>query len=210
MFSKVLSAVALVAIGVFSLVACTQDARVPAPQSVHFQPVSQADDEFEGDEIVDDTEAGARVAAIDTANQYKLKFTVTSACVSGTASVGFRYCEGAISSPSLSGTAINTKAGFKSFSVKRDKLNTTLYKTFDKTKSYTVYIMTAAAQKAVKAVKDANGAVVTPAVSAVPAVYSRLGVLDANPVAEKALNKAGTKRIGRPITTSTTTWTCPN
>ena len=206
MISKIFSAFAVAAVCAVSFVACN-DNNVPVPASQDFSSQSFLADEnsVDANEIFDDSEEGARAAAaIDTANQVKYQIKVTSACVSGSASVGFKYAEGSISSDVLSGTAINTAAGFKSFSVAQAKLNTVLLKTFDKTKSYTVYMLKTASVKAI----PASGS--TPKTAAVPAQYKKVTTLSANPAAAKKMNAAGTKAIGRPITTAVTTLACPS
>ncbi|MBO0950859.1 hypothetical protein [Fibrella forsythiae] len=217
MFRKFLSTVAVAATCAVGFVACN-DNNVPAPVSQDFSAQSFLADSDEGissNEIFDDPydedgNANARLAAIDTANQVKYRVKATSACVSGTASVGFKYVEGTAAAIGtvLSSTAVSSKLGYKSFSIKRADLGMEKLKTFDKTKSYTIFIMSAAAVKAVKAVKYASGTVTSPAVAAVPAQWKAIVQLGTNPPAEKALNKAGTKRIGRPITTAVTILSC--
>ena len=211
MFRKFFSAFAVAAMCAVGLVACN-DNNVPAPVSQDFSAQSfLADSEgLDGSEIFDDAEPGARIAAIDTGMQVKYRILVTSKCVSGTGSAGFKYSESNISSPVLSGTAISTAAGFKSFSVSNAKLNVEQKKTFDKSKTYTIYMMSAASVKGIPAVKNTAGAITTPAVPSVPAQFKRLVVLTPNPPAQKALNAAGTMRVGRPITTAVTTLACPN
>lgn len=210
---KSLLFIALVAVtGVFGTVACdslTNDAVQPSAFSRSTVVDNggftggavSAGDEFAADEAMS-------VAAIDTALQVKVKINVTSAC-SATGNAGFKYIEGNVSTPTVSGTAANAAAGFKGFSVPVAKFNTPILKTFDKTKSYTIY-----AKVPGVASRPASGTMGQPGyvarVPAVPVSYKRVLVLPANPVAEKAMNAAGTKRIGRPITTATTTLGCPS
>lgn len=217
MFKRILLAIALMGSASVGFVACSND-HVPAPVAQDFSAQSfVADgDEADANEIVDDPDEdnpNARAAAaIDTAMQVKYRIKATSACVSGTGSVGFKYAEGTSASIGtvVSATAVSSKLGYKSFSIKRADLNVEKLKTFDKSKSYTIYIMSAAAVKAVKAVKDASGAITTPASPAVPAQWKVIAQLSPNPAATIPLNKAGTKRVGRPVTNDVLTLGCSN
>lgn len=214
---KFLSSFAIAALTIGGIVACNSD-NVPAPVAQDFSAQSFVADgeEANANEIVDDPDEdnpNARAAAaIDTAMQVKYRIKATTPCVSGTTSVGFKYAEGTSASIGtvVSATAVSSKLGFKSFSIKRADLGVEKLKTFDKSKSYTVYIMSAAAVKAVKAVKDANGVVTTPASPAVPAQWKVIAQLSANPAATIPLNKAGTKRVGRPVTNAVTELSCGN
>ena len=197
MFSKIFTAVAVLAVGCYGFVACNNDASVPAPQSASFSQAARfAHDETDApDDIIDDADefgGAARLAAIDTANQVKVQIKVTGAC-SSTGSASFKYAEGNSTGSPLSTSAVSSKNGWKGFSVAPAKFNTVLKKTFDKTKQYVIYA---------KSSDTMNGKTVT--------VYKYVTTLDSNPPAEKALNKAGTKRTGRPITTNVVTLGCPN
>ena len=204
MFKKMFTAVAVLAVGCYGFVACNHDASVPpggspvslSTNSSQSVATNYADDETSTDDIIDDYELGARAAAaIDTANQVKYRIKVTGSC-STTGSASFKYVEGTSTASVLSTTAASSANGFKSFSVAPAKFNVELLKTFDKTKSYTIYAKIPGEKK-------------TATMPAIPVTYKLVTTLSPNPAAEKALNKAGTKRTGRPITTATTTLGCP-
>lgn len=197
MLIRVLSAVALLSISTLGFIACNNDKTVPAPAPTHSDTTSLSyDDEELPDDLPDEdsTDANGRAAAIDTAVAVKWQIKLTSAC-NGTASVGFKYVEGSQTTTPLSASATTSALGFKTFSIPAAKVGTVLLKTFDKTKAYSIYIKVPAVKK-------------TESTAAVPAYYKYLTGLSANPAAEKALNKAGTKRVGRPITTTVKELAC--
>lgn len=195
MRTKFLSIIAAVGLVLGGLAACNKDGNVPAPQAATLNPSVFADeDEGPEDDIIDESDEGGRAAAIDTAVAVKWKMKLTAAC-NGTAATGFKYIEGTQTTSPLSATAASSKLGYKGFSIPAAKAGVVLLKTFDKTKSYAIYIKV----PAVKKVGD------TPAV---PAYYKYLTSLSPNPAAEKAMNKAGTKRVGRPITTEVKELAC--
>lgn len=210
MLTRMFSVVAITATLAAGFVACNSDNNpLPAAPAMDFSAQNASNvgqDEDTGmDEIYDEVEPGARAAAmIDTANQVKFKINVTSACVtSGSAGVGFKYVEGQGSTGILSTTALTTALGAKSFSIPQAKLNTVVLKTFDKTKSYTVYILKTAR------VPSVPKTLTSPSIPAKPATYAFVTTLNGSAAAEKAMNKAGTKRIGRPITVATYSLACP-
>jgi hypothetical protein len=158
-------------------------------------------------EIFDDSEDGARAAAIDTAVAVKWQINVTSSC-SGTGSASFKYHEGTSTSGVLSASAATAALGFKSFSVPVAKFNTVVLKTFDKTKVYLIYAKIPGV-KAVQAVGTMGQPGYVAKIPAIPVTYKRVVKLSPNPAAEKKMNSAGTKRIGLPITTEIKTIGCP-
>jgi len=196
MLLRVLSAAALLSISTLGIVACNNDQTVPAPAPTRSDTSLSYDDEDQPDDLPDEdsTDANGRAAAIDTAVAVKWQVKLTSAC-NGTASVGFKYVEGSQTTSPLSTTATTSALGFKAFSIPAAKVGTVLLKTFDKTKAYSIYIKVPAVKK-------------TASNPGAAAYYKYLTGLSANPAAEKLMNKAGTKRTGRPVTTAVKELAC--
>jgi hypothetical protein len=194
--------------GLFTLQSCKNDnVNAPSPESA-ITSLFDDNQSIDDNEIFDDAEDGARAAAIDTAVAVKWQIKVTSAC-SSTGSASFKYVEGTQTTPVLSSTATTTLLGFKSFSVPVAKFNTVVLKTFDKTKSYAIYAKVPGTAR-VPAVGTSGQPGYVAAIPAGKATYKYVTTLAANPAAEKKLNSAGTKRVGRPITTAIRTMGCPN
>lgn len=139
--------------------------------------------EINDNEIYDEYDGTARVAAIDTAVAVRVQVIVTGSC-SSSGSAGFKYVEGNSSSLTLTAKQAVASAGYRTFDIGRSRFNKVLTKTLDKTKQYTVFC------------------------KAVDGKFYKMLTLPANPQAAKKLNKKG-KPYGLPVTSAVTSLSCP-
>jgi hypothetical protein len=141
---KLFSVVAAFAVSAIGFVACNNDANVPAPTPVNFSNEKSTGSLESIEEVADDSEPGARIAAADISKENKVYqvFQVTGTYSTTATSTGasLAYTTGSTNSATVADSVVKAKNGWAMFSVKTEKYNTLLKKTVDKTLSQTYYM----------------------------------------------------------------------